>query len=210
MITAVLFALAFCIGCAADKAELTETTLAPQTAPNCASCHAYPPRDTNHVYHLFHVEGTITNNRPITCLHCHNKAMIGRDLRLVDSIFVDSNGNEFHALDFPDIPEIRAYPLARVDTLIQNRPVNVASGSGSVSDLQEWMTGYAHMNGVVDVDFDKTSIDTALFGGQAAFYHPEKLTCSAMACHPSPGDYRWAIPSKGLPILKGDTLHAPE
>lgn len=197
------------LGCTADKTELVQTTLAPQSAPNCASCHAYPPRDTNHVYHLFDVEGGITNNRPITCLHCHNKSMLGKDIAFIDSIFLDPNGNEFHALDFPDIPEIRNYPLLRLDTLVQNRPVELASSTGSPLALAEWMTGHAHMNGKVDVDFDKTSIDTARFQGQSAFFHPEKLTCSAMACHPSSGDYRWAIPSKGLPILKGDEPLAP-
>jgi pyruvate-formate lyase-activating enzyme len=144
-----------------------------------------------------------------TCLHCHNKSMIGRDVAYIDSIFLDPNGNEFHALDFPEIPEIRAYPLLRLDTLVQNRPVKLASTSGSLLDLAEWMTGQAHMNGVVDVDFDKSSIDTAMFNGQTATFHPEKLTCSATSCHPSPGDYRWAIPSKGLPILKGEDPIAP-
>lgn len=197
------------LGCQADKTALEATTSAPQVGPNCASCHAYPPRDTNHIYHLFHVEGTITNNRPITCLHCHNKSMVGRPKQFLDSIFLDPNGNEFHAIDFPDIPEIRDYPLVRLDTLVKIRPVDLTSGPGSVNDLQEWMTGAAHMNGKVDVDFDSTSIDTARFHGQAANFHPEKLTCSAMACHPVSGDYRWAMPSKGLPILKGDTGFVP-
>jgi hypothetical protein len=135
--------------------------------------------------------------------------MIGRDVAFIDSIYLDPNGNEFHALDFPDVQEIRDYPLVRLDTLVQNRPVKLPSTSGSPSDLAEWMTGKAHMNGVVDVDFDKTSIDTARFQGQTALFHPEKLTCAAMACHPSPGDYRWAIPSKGLPILKGEDPVVP-
>ncbi len=201
--------LLFVLGCQEDKAALTATTTSAQMGPNCASCHAYPPRDTNHTYHLFEVEGSITNNRPITCLHCHNKAMLGRDVAFVDSIFLDPNGNESHAVDFPGLSEIRSYPLVRVDTLVQNRPVAQPYRPGSLPEIEEWMTGLAHMNGLVDVDFDKTSIDTARFGGQTAVFNPKELTCSAMACHPVPGLYRWAMPSRGLPILKGDAAHVP-
>lgn len=201
-----LFALT---GCQEDKAALTAISPSPQMGPNCASCHAYPPRDTNHTYHLFQTSGSIRNNHPITCLNCHNKSMLGHDQAFMDSVFLDPNGNESHTLDYPDWIELRTYPFVRIDTVVKNRPVPQPTRPGAITEIQEWMTGLAHMNGVVDVDFDPTSIDTAKFGGQTAVFHPKELTCSAMACHPIPGAYRWAIPSRGLPILKGDTAHVP-
>jgi hypothetical protein len=196
-------------GCQIENSDLRATTISPQIGPNCASCHAYPPRDTNHTYHLFEVDGTITNNRPITCLHCHNHSMIGRDTAFMDSIYRDPNGNEFHTLDFPDVDLIRTYPLLRVDSLVQNRPVAMPPRNDSTGRLLEWMTGLAHLNGKVDVDFNSTSIDTSRFGGSPAIYSPKELTCSAIACHPNPGEYRWAMPSRNLPVLKGEPPIAP-
>lgn len=193
-------------GCRNGTSELTSVSKAAQSGPNCASCHAYPLRDTNHVYHLFETDSSITNNRPITCLHCHNTSIVGRDTAFQDSIFVDSNGNEFHALDFPDIPEIREFPLARVEALVRNRPVAMPARPGPVPEIREWMTSFAHMNGVVDVVFDPSSIDTSRFRGASASFNPKESTCSAMACHPAQGPYRWAIPSRNLPILKGESL----
>jgi hypothetical protein len=191
-------------GCRNETPGLTSVSKAAQSGPDCASCHAYPLRDTNHVYHLFHTDSSITNNRPITCLHCHNTAIKSRDTTFQDSIFRDTNGNEFHSIDFPDIPEIRDFPLARIETLIRNRPVAMPPRPGPRPEILEWMTSLAHMNGVVDVVFDTSSIDTARFRGAAASFNPKESTCSAMACHPAQGPYRWAIPSRNLPILKGE------
>ena len=191
-------------GCRNEPPGLTSVSKAAQSGPDCASCHAYPLRDTNHVYHLFRTDSSITNNRPITCLHCHNSSIKGRDTAFQDSVFLDPNGNEFHALDFPDIPEIRAYPLARVETLVRYRPIAMPPRPGPLPEIREWMTSYSHMNGVVDVEFDPSSIDTSRFLGTSAAYNPREATCSAMACHPNQGPYRWAVPSRNLPILKGE------
>jgi hypothetical protein len=196
--------LAVISGCRYETPALTSVSKAAQSGPDCASCHGYPLRDTNHVYHLFKTDSSITNNRPITCLHCHNTAIQGRDTAFQDSIFLDSNGNEFHSLDFPDIPEIRAYPLARVETLVRNRPIGMPPRPGPEPEIREWMTSLAHLNGVVDVVFDPGSIDTSRFRGATAVFNPVEATCSAMACHPNPGAYRWAVPSRNLPILKGE------
>ncbi len=196
--------LAAVFGCRNETPGLTSVSKSAPSGPDCASCHAYPLRDTNHVFHLFKTDSSITNNRPITCLHCHNTSIKGRDTAFQDSVFLDPNGNEFHALDFPDIPEIRAYPLARVETLVRNRPIAMPARPGPEPEMREWMTDLAHMNGVVDVVFDPSSIDTSRFRGAAASFNPKEATCSAMACHPNQGPYRWAVPSRNLPILKGE------
>lgn len=195
-------------GCRQETSGLTSVSKSAQSGPDCASCHAYPLRDTNHVYHLFKTDSSITNNRPITCLHCHNSSIRGRDTVFQDSVFLDPNGNEFHALDFPDIPEIRDFPLARVESLVRYRPVAMPPRPGPVPEIREWMTSYAHMNGSVDVVFDPSSNDTSRFRGASAAYNPKEATCSAMACHPNQGTYRWAVPSRNLPILKGELPRA--
>ncbi len=203
----VLISLLALSACKFENADLTATSKIPQMGPDCASCHGYSLRDTNHVYHLFTTnDSSITNNRPITCLHCHNLSIVGRDTNFLDTVYRDTNGNEFHTLDFPDLDEIRTYQLLRVEILVQNRPIAMPSRPGPKPEITEWMTALAHMNGRVDVNFNKTSIDTVRFKGAKAVYNPKEMTCSAMACHPNPGKYRWAVPSRGWLMLTGDTL----
>lgn len=167
-------------------------------------------RDTNHVYHLLETDSSITSNRPITCLNCHAQSMASHDVTFLDTIYQDTNGNEFHALDFPDDPELRTFRLLRVETLIKPRPVPMPPRPGPQPEMLEWVTALAHMNGVVDVEFDSTSIDTGRFHGARAVFRPEQQTCSSVACHPNPGAYRWAAPSQGLSLLKGDSVHLPQ
>lgn len=186
-----------------DSDELTSRTTAPQAGANCASCHAHPPGDINHTYHLFMTDSNITSNRPITCLHCHSKSIAGYPVTYLDSIFVDSSGNEFHSLNYPRDSGIRLMRLDRVEKLVKIRPRPLPARPG-YKGPQEWMTALAHMNGKVDIDFDSTSIDTAKFHGVKANYSVQNLTCSAVACHPNHNAYRWPIPSKGLPILRGE------
>lgn len=200
-------------GCGWENPDLRDT--APASAgsafsgPDCASCHPYTLRDTNHVYHLFETDGSIRSHRPITCLHCHNRSIAGRDTTYQDTVYADPEGNEFHSLDFPGIPGIRAYRLDRIEPLVRNRPVPMPSRPGLVPEMTEWMTALAHMNGKVDVDFDASSNDTSRFRGEKASFDPQAMTCSAMACHPGPGAYRWAVPSRNIPILKGDSIGPP-
>lgn len=186
--------------------SLTAKASGPVPGFNCAACHGYPLQDSNHVYHLYETGSSIINDRPITCLHCHDKSIAARIEAHPDSIFRDTMGNEFHALGFPDDLELRTFPLVRVDTLVVRRPVPAPRRSASLPAMQEWMTGFAHLNGTVDVEFNSTSHDTARFHGQRADFNPEAQTCSAVACHPTSGAYRFSIPSRGLPALKGDTL----
>jgi hypothetical protein len=193
--------------CKLQNPDLTATSQVAQSGPNCASCHAYPLLDTNHIYHLITEPGTnIRNDEPITCLHCHNRSIAGRDTTFLDSIFVDTLGIQFSSLVYPDIVEFRhaPYRIGRVENVVRFRPIGAPLRPGRQPELREWMTSLAHMNGKVDVDFNKTSIDTARFKGEAANYNPDELTCSAVACHPNPGKYRWPAPSRGLPTLTGD------
>ena len=177
----------------------------PVPGPNCAACHGYPLLDSNHLYHLYETDSSITNDRPITCLHCHDNSLAARNESHPDSIFVDSMGNQFRALDFSDDLELRTFPLVRVDTLVLRRPVPAPPRNGPLPAMREWITSFAHMNGKVDVDFNRTSHDTARFHGQRATFNPEAQSCSAVDCHPNHGTYRWSNPSLGLPTLKGDT-----
>jgi hypothetical protein len=130
----------------------------------------------------------------------------GHRVAFADSIYRDSNGNEFHALDFPHDRELRTFPLVRVDTLVKRRPVPAHARPGPPPAVREWVTALAHLNGAVDVEFDSTSVDTGRFHGARAYYNPREQTCSSVDCHPNHGSYRWAVPSRGLPILKGDTV----
>lgn len=202
-----LLLLIACMDTSLDPDALIAKTTTPQSGPACASCHGYPLRDTNHVYHLFETDSSITNNRPITCLDCHARSMASHRVTFLDTVYQDTNGNEFHAIDFPDDPELRTFRLLRVETLIRPRPIPMPTRPGPLSEMVEWVTALAHMNGVVDVEFDSTSVDTGRFHGTRAVYRSEQQTCSSVACHPNPGAYRWAAPSHGLSLLKGDSVH---
>lgn len=135
--------------------------------------------------------------------------MASHDVSFLDTLYQDSNGNEFHALDFPHDPELRTFRFLRVETLIKPRPRPMPPRPGPLPEMVEWVTALAHMNGVVDVVFDSTSVDTGRFHGSQAVFRPLQQTCSSVACHPNPGAYRWAAPSHGLSILKGDSTHLP-
>jgi len=197
---------AACTELAQSPETLTAKTTGPVPGPDCASCHAYPLRDTNHVYHMFYSDSSITNDRPITCLHCHDRSIAARMETYRDSIFMDTNGNEYHGLDFPEDKELRTFPLVRVETLTVRRAVPAPAREGTLPVLQEWVTSLAHLNGTVDVEFNSTSQDTARWHGQRATFNPQQETCSAVACHPNHGPYRWADPARGLTLLKGDSI----
>lgn len=202
-----LLGWAACTEFRTDPGDLTARG-GPAAGVNCAACHAYPLRDTNHIYHLYEPDSNITSDRPITCLNCHDRSLANRRVAYADSIFRDPGGNEFHALDFPDDAELRTFTLVRVDTLIKRRPVPAPERPGPSPEMQEWVTALAHLNGTVDVEFDSTSEDTGRFHGMRAVFNPAEQTCSSVDCHPNHGAYRWGIPSRGLPTLKGDTLPA--
>ncbi len=190
--------------CQWTEPELTSANSIDQAGPNCASCHAYPLLDTNHVFHLFELDSSLTNDRPITCLHCHVNSIAGHDTAFADSIFQDVNGNRFHALDFPDIQMIRDWPLVSIDTLYAYKPLFQPPRPGPPPEMLELQTSFAHLNGKVDVDFNETSNNPMAFEGREASYDPVEMTCSAVYCHPNDVAYRWARPSKNIPMENGD------
>ena len=170
--------------------------------PDCASCHPYPPPDANHVFHFGNPLAS-RGNGTISCRDCHAESLLGRPVLALDSIFlsVDSAGNrvEWSGILYPDAAFIRQWPLLRVDTLSQIRPVEQEGSTAEIGFLRQWLTGPAHLNGRVDVIFDSLVSDALRFGGLTAEFHPALQTCSAVNCHKGAGAYQWAAPSKGLP-----------
>lgn len=180
---------------------LAESTGTP-AGPDCAACHFYPPPDANHVLHLGHPMAD-HGNGGISCRDCHASAIPGRATLVADSIFVftDSLGRQvsWSGLSNPDFGFIRDWPLLRIDTLMQIRPIEQPGPTKTAGFLRQWMTGAAHLNGRIDVEIDSLNSDTARFGGRLAEFRPAEQSCSAVRCHSAMVDYRWAAPSKGLP-----------
>jgi hypothetical protein len=179
--------------------ELTGKAVTPPKGFDCSSCHRYELKDQNHFYHITYVDMTVKRvNGPVTCLDCHKNSIQFQRVVLLDSFFLDSSGFVLSSLDYPHEESIRKGPLLRVDTLIQNHPIPSPGAAPGEREVQEWMTGLAHMNGLVDVVFDSSVTDQDRFLGERAEFNPERETCSAISCHEKPHPYRFAAPSKGL------------
>jgi hypothetical protein len=219
----VLLALAACQDVRLDPEALTAKASVPVQAPNCASCHAYPPDEINHRYHLYQLTPLRSINGKVTCLDCHSNSLASHVARFPDSIFADPFGTEWSALDYPTDADIRKLPLLRVDTFTTNSPIFAPPrpGAGPVLEthvpvadrpsdrpaFQEYITSLAHMNGSVDVVFHPRVSDTARFQGEVASFDPKMETCSAVACHPGGTGkpvWRFEAPLKGLTQLEGD------
>jgi hypothetical protein len=190
-------------GCeTSHRNDLQALASAEPMGPNCASCHYYPPRDPNHVFHLSNFTA-FSKNGNITCRDCHTESILGHPTLVFDSIFVkDDSLNrplQWNGLAYPDFEFIRDWILLRVDTLHQIRPVEQPGYTQSTGYLKQWMTGVAHLNGVIDVDIDSINSDTSRFEGHWAVFNPSEQSCSAVQCHRTGVDYRWPNPSKGLP-----------
>jgi hypothetical protein len=182
--------LSACLG--PDRSELTAVAATAQAGPDCATCHPYPIDDDRHRLHLINVSSNpLVNGPDVTCLDCHARSMAHRDTLLLDSIFVDSIGNELPSLLYPYYDNLRNFALLRVDSVWQHRPVRSPVRAGDPPAYQEYLTALAHMNGKVDVDLDEKLSDTARFQGQPASYNPEQKSCSAIACHSRDNAYRW-------------------
>ena len=194
-----------------DSGELTARSAAAPLIADCSSCHAYPLTDTNHTFHLLYTQDRKQGNGPLTCLDCHSTAIAKQPFTFRDTLFLDSNGNEWSTFDFPIDPlkpsladTIRTYQMIRVDTVIQERPILAPARPGRAPGFQEYITSLAHMNGKVDVLFHPRDVDTVRFPGVKAEFNPAKETCSAISCHPGSTPYwRFAAPLKGLRQLEG-------
>lgn len=213
-----LLILAGCGNWKVDSSELTAKTAASADGnltamgPDCASCHGYLLNDIDHTYHLVRATGNRDVNGYITCLDCHATSIRFRAVTLFDSIYEAPDGEKWGTLAHPNPADtttdgvvIRTLNFLKVDTLPQHLPLTMpAQSSGPGPQLREYMTGLAHMNGKVEVDFDSRVSSPGRFGGQSALFNPTTETCSAVACHPGDKPYRWAADAKGLPELKGE------
>lgn len=173
-------ALAACDGVPGlqDKAGLTARGAVP-SAPSCAACHPYPLDDINHYYHLALQGNSFVAGaeHPNTCLDCHFGALLH---------FSYAGGG-----------------TARYRPLPAGRKADTARGAGLAAEVDSlirayadrnervpWRTGPAHLNGTVDIALSPEVATDSLRG-----YAPADLSCSAVACHKTPGArYRWRSP----------------
>jgi hypothetical protein len=195
-----------------DPAALTARS-GPATGMGCTNCHAYPPQDSNHLYHLYQTTPDKFANGPITCLACHRNSLRATEVALADTFFrnpdplgdipyVSSMNAPVTPTSDPFNREVRGWDIDSIVIRRQTHPVAQTGRPPPNGEMTEFMTGLAHLNGTVDVVFDPKHSDQARFGGMSATFNPKEETCSAVACHPGNDPYRFAAPSKGLPGLK--------
>ncbi len=195
-----------------DPAALTARS-APAAGMGCANCHAYPPQDSNHLYHLYQTVPDKFKDGAITCLACHRNSLLATEVALADTFFrnpdplgdipyvssmnapVSSPADTFET-------RVRGWPIDSIVLRHQTHPRLQTGRPVPDSGLAEYMTGLAHLNGTVDVIFDGKYSDPTRFSGTSASYNAKEETCSAVNCHPGDGPYRFAAPRKGLPGLK--------
>lgn len=173
-----------------ENRDLNALAMAPQMGPDCASCHAYAGIDDNHDFHLSLFTYRTGDRSPITCMDCHFTAMAHQEVQLLDTVFQDSSGGTFSSLDYPDSPDIRVFPIARIDTLYQQRPIPSPLRPGSALPYLEYITALAHSNNRMDVAFSARPAHSSRSGSEAE-YHYQEQTCSAVACHGRRNEYRW-------------------
>jgi hypothetical protein len=209
----ILIWLSACGDWKTDPAVLTARSAAPDAGMSCVSCHAYPPQDSNHLFHLYQTAPDKFANGPITCLACHRNSLAAVEVALADTFFrnPDPNGDipSVSSLNDPAGPQADSLALAArhwpIDSIVirhQTHPLPQPGRPASDTGLTEFMTGLAHLNGTVDVVFDPKHSDPARFGGQNASFDPKEETCSAVACHPGNDPYRFGAPGKGLKGLR--------
>lgn len=190
-----------------DTPSLEAVSLERPAGMGCSECHLYALKDKNHFTHLMYNEGIYVKqaNGFVTCLDCHRTSLQFTTETLFDSVYQDSNGTLWSTIDFKGSGQKVPGALIRVDTLVQHHPIPLNDKPVKEGELQEWMTGMAHLNGKVDVVFDSSVNDTARFHGARAEFNPKLETCSAVSCHSRDGLYRFEACSKGLPELAGET-----
>ena len=207
--------LAFLCACGnwkTDPATLTART-APASGMSCVACHAYPPADSNHSYHLYQTVPDKFANGAVTCLACHNNSLASRVVAMQDTFFRNPDPlGELPYVSSMNYPvtspadtfsiRVRGWPIDSIVARPQTQPIPQSGRPSLNGEITEFMTGLSHLNGTVDVAFDPKHSDPARFGGASATFNPKEETCSAVACHPGDNPYRFAAPGKGLPGLK--------
>lgn len=207
--------LGFLVACGNWKTDPATLTARSGPAPgmSCIACHAYPPQDSNHLYHLYQTVPDKFVNGAVTCLACHRNSLASRVVVMKDTIFRNPDPlgdlSSVSSMNYPITSpadtfsiRVRSWPVDSVIPRPQTQPIPQANLVFSESGILEYMTGISHLNGTLDVVFDPKHSDPARFGGTQATYNPKEETCSAVACHPGDNPYRFAAPSKGLPGLK--------
>ncbi len=205
------------------------STPASQKGPSCNSCHSYPLHDVNHNYHLMSANVNRNNlgqpelNAVTTCMDCHFNSIRHFSYVHSDTTWMDSNGVELtghaHASDkimkTVSYPRWRPLPYATMDTTrkeaLATEIDSLVFRQARMGEMVEWMTSWAHNNGVVDVAFAPNDITKPEFLVSA--YRPKDLSCSTVTCHNQrdPG-YRWMSPRLGLsncPSLDGHDPTCP-
>lgn len=204
----VLTAALFLSGCLRilDTASLQAKSSTRPASPSCSACHPYSLQDWNHFTHLIYNEGVFVKqaNGFVTCLDCHSTSLESSTSILFDSLYQDSDGTIRSSVDFKGAFPVMPGALIRVDTLVQHHPIPLNDKALGEHELREWMTGLAHLNGIIDVVFDATASDTGRFHGARAEFNPKLETCSAVSCHTKDGPYRFEACSKNLPGLVGE------
>jgi hypothetical protein len=200
-----------CLAVSCQEWRISEQTLDAKSAtlpetPNCTSCHPYPPQDVHHEFHMFFKAWYTRAARSYpTCRDCHAKSIQGDTMWVQDTTFWNPR-NEAAWFSWFNPDSVRDSRLEVLSTrtlaYIRALPVKPEPLPIRLHGFREWKTGPAHLNGVVDVEFDQWIRDTTITG-EPARYDPEMQTCSAIHCHAELKSYRWSAPSKGLGPLNG-------
>ena len=154
----------------------------------CGGCHAYPPPDLNHDYHLFSTFSATVYSDPVTCYDCHALSIQADTQYVLDTIFRGFFGEEISSLDHPDDERIRdSLEIIRVDSLTEVIPEAYGGQDSIETNLLKWMTSIAHFNGKVEVKMPNR------ITGSFAEYNSQELTCSAVDCHTGEEDYSFFV-----------------
>lgn len=183
-----------CLGPPVDESVLLQRS-GSGTLGSCARCHAYPPPDRNHEFHLVQVPNTSAYPHPVTCFDCHATALRADTAAILDTVFQGFFGEELRGSDFPAEARLRSQPILRVESTVRIAPVAYPGQDTLAAARRMLRTAAAHMDGKVDVAMHPGP-------GRVPRWDPARLTCSAVACHTSAEAYDLEIgPAEGL--LKG-------
>lgn len=193
-----MLSAAMLAGCLAPQpdADLALRTATGNTLGSCGRCHAYPPPDRNHEFHLVKAPNTSAFPHSITCYDCHGASILADTTDILDTVFRGAFGEELRSSEFPDEPRIRALEILRIDSVAVAEPVPYAGQEAGQERFEAarrmFKTAAAHMDGRLDVVMHPAP-------GKVPRWNAEKLTCSAVSCHTSGLDYDLDIGPAGQP-----------